>query len=107
MDGAFQVGDKGLNLGRKNVTYRTMVRGIVFVIHLVISLFGITCRMRDLQIMPRQLFLIRSASGKNTATRHNPGRGIMLSGVSAMVRPKGLIQQFDFARTVADTLPLN
>ena len=77
MDGAFQVGDKGLNLGRKNVTYRTMVRGIVFVIHLVISLFGITCRMRDLQIMPRQLFLIRSASGKNTATRHNPGRGII------------------------------
>ncbi len=33
--------------------------------------------------------------------------GIMLSGVSAVVRPQSLGKQLDVRRTIADTLPLN
>ena len=31
----------------------------------------------------------------------------MLSGVSAVVRPKTVVQQADLPRTIVDTLPLN
>jgi hypothetical protein len=33
--------------------------------------------------------------------------GIMLSGVSAMVRPENVENDLDVARTIADTPPLN
>ena len=42
-----------------------------------------------------------------TAGETYPERWIMLSGVSAVVRPEGVGEHSTVARTIADTLPLN
>ena len=43
----------------------------------------------------------------SASTRHNYLLGIMLSGVSAVVRPDDVAFQVGTPRTTADTLPLN